>query len=160
MNTIKHASKIELLREAIMATADENGVVTNKGVFEAARNPNSILHDQFEWDGERAIEALGLQRASELIRTVRVTVIVDSHKIVAPYYVNDPRDSKIGEYIPLNTIKSDDAMKHGVLINEVSRIESAIRRAMAISGVLDIEKEFETMMQSVSVIRQRIKEAA
>lgn len=157
--TIKAASKFELIRDAIAATADENGVVTSRGVFEAARSENNILHHEFEWNGDKAIEALGLQRAAELIRTVRIKVVVDSRKIVAPYYVNSPREDKAGEYIPIASVKADDTVKHGVLLAEISRIESAIRRGMAIAGVLEIEREFETMMQSVDAIRNHITQA-
>lgn len=156
MNYIKDASKTELLREAILATADENGIVTTQGVFQAARNPNSILHGEFEWNGDKAVETLGLQRAAELIRTVRIKVVVDSRKIIAPFYVSNPSDSKTGEYLPIASIKSNDVMKHGVLLAEMSRIEGAIKRASAIAGVLDIEGEFESMMQSVHAIRQHI----
>lgn len=159
-NTIKTATKTELLREAILRTADLNGVVTASGVFQAAKNPNSILHKEFIWDGDEAIKSLGLQRAAELIRSVRVEVIVDTHKIVAPFYVNDPRDTKPGEYVPVNFIKQDETLKHGVLINEMSRIEGAINRARAIAGVLDIESEFSAMLDSVEAIRSRLKEAA
>lgn len=158
--TIKAASKLELIRDAIAATADENGVVTSRGVFEAARSENNILHGEFEWDGDRAVEALGLQRAAELIRTVRIKIVVDSRKIVAPYYVNNPRDDKTGEYLPVATVRDSEPMKHGVLLAEISRIESAIRRGMAIAGALEIEREFETMMQSVDAIRQRVTAGA
>lgn len=154
---IKDASKIEMIREAIAATADENGVVTTRGVFEAAKNANNILHNEFVWDGQKAVEELGLQRAAELIRTVRIRVVVDSRKIIAPYYVNNPRDDKAGEYLPVSSIKSDETAKHGVLLSEISRIESGIRRGMAIAGALEIEQEFETMMQSVDAIRRCIK---
>lgn len=154
--TIKAASKLELIRDAIAATADKDGVVTSRGVFEAARSENNILHGEFEWDGDKAIEALGLQRAAELIRTVRIKIVVDSKKVICPYYINNPRDDKTGEYVPVSSVRESEPMKHGVLLAEISRIESAIRRGMAIAGALDIEREFEAMMQSVDAIRQRI----
>lgn len=157
--TIKTASKFELIRDAIAATADENGVVTSRGVFEAARSENNILHHEFEWNGDKAIEALGLQRAAELIRTVRIKVVVESRKIISPFYVNNPRDDKTGEYLPITSVKSDETVKHGVLLAEISRIESAVRRGMAIAGMLEIEREFEAMMQSVDAIRQHIAKA-
>lgn len=157
---IRQTTKRELIRQAIAELADANGVVTSKAVFEAARSPNSILHHEFEWDGDKAIVALGMQRAAELIRSVRVEIVVQSHKIVAPYYVNDPRDSQTGVYQPLATVKNDETMKRGVLINEISRIEAAIKRASAISGVLDLSSEFEQMMTAVEAARIRLDRAA
>lgn len=157
---IKQATKREMVRQAILELADANGYIDKRTVFEAARSPNSVLHDEFEWDGNAAIIELGLQRASELIRVIKVEVVIDSHKIVAPYYVNHPSDSKNGVYVPLAGVKDDATIKQGVLINEVSRIESAIKRARAIAGALDLEPEFDNMMSSVGVIRARLQEAA
>lgn len=157
---IKQATKRELIRQAIAELADTNGVITAKAVFEAARSPNSILHHEFEWNGDKAVVALGMQRAAELIRTVRVEVVVQSHKVVAPYYVNDPRDNQSGVYRPLMSVKDDETIKRGVLINEISRIEAAIKRASAISGVLDLSHEFEQMMAAAEAARTRLDHAA
>lgn len=159
MSILKIASKADLIRQAIIELAGEDGVVTPRAVFEAARSPNSVLHDQFEWNGKKAVEELGLQRAAALIRTVKVQVIVDSVKIVAPFFVNDPRDSKPGEYLPLQGVKNDDALRHGVLLNEISRIEGALVRAKAIAGVVDLSAEFEQMLAVVGVIKERVKAA-
>jgi hypothetical protein len=159
MSTITHASRAELIRQEIMSLADEHGIVTPRVVFEAAKNPNSALHGEFVWDGKQAIEDLGLQRAAALIRTVRVQVVIDSRKVVAPYFVNDPRDSRPGEYLPLQSVKNDDELRHGVLLAEISRIEGAVMRAKAIAGVVDLSAEFEQMMTTVGAIKERVKAA-
>lgn len=157
---LKQTSKKELIRQAIAELADSNGTVTANAVFEAARSPNSVLHNEFEWNGDKAVIALGLQRAAELIRSVRVEVIIDTHKVVAPYYVNHPASNRSGEYMPVKQVANDDTIKHGVLINEMSRIEAAINRARAIAGVLNLEAELSNMMASVETVRARVKSAA
>jgi hypothetical protein len=157
---IKQATKRELIRQAIAELADANGVVTAQSVFEAARSPNSILHGEFVWDGDKAIVELGMQRAAELIRSVRVEVIIDTHKVVAPYYVNHPSTSRSGEYMPVKTAADDDVIKHGILINEISRIEAAINRARALAGIFSLESEFAKMMEAVNDAKARIKVAA
>lgn len=159
MSEVKHASRAELVRQEIMALADENGIVTPRAVFEHAKNPNTALHGEFTWDGEQAIEELGLQKAAALIRTVKVQIIVDSRKIVAPFFVNDPRDSRPGEYMPLQQAKNDDTLRHGILLNEISRIEGAVMRAKAIAGVMDLSAEFEQMLATVGSIKERVKAA-
>lgn len=157
---LKQASKKELIRQAISELADSNGVVTSQAVFEAARSPNSVLHGEFVWDGDKAIVELGLQRAAELIRSVRVEVVIDSHKVVAPYYVNHPSTSRSGEYVPVKSAADDDVIKHGVLINEISRIEAAISRARALAGIFNLEPEFAKMMEAVNDAKSRIKAVA
>ena len=153
---IKQATKRELIRQAIAELADSKGNVSAKAVFEAARSPNSVLHGEFEWNGDSAVMQLGMQRAAELIRSVRVEVIIDTHKVVAPYYVNHPSSSRSGEYVPVQAIQDDQTIKQGVLINEISRIEGAINRARAVVGILDVQQEFETMLSSISAIRAKV----
>lgn len=157
---LKQASKKELIRQAISELADSNGVVTSQAVFEAARSPNSVLHGEFVWDGDKAIVELGLRRAAELIRSVRVEVVIDSHKVVAPYYVNHPSTSRSGEYVPVKSAADDDVIKHGVLINEISRIEAAISRARALAGIFNLEPEFAKMMEAVNDAKSRINAVA
>ena len=151
-----NATRKELLRRAIMDTCDENGDTSPRRVFEAARNPNNPLHGEFVWDGEAAIVELGLETAARLIRTLKVEVVVDSIKIAAPYYVSDPRENEDRNYVPLVDVKRSEDMARAVMLDELSRIESAINRARAISGVLELIPEFEEMLLTVTRVKARV----
>lgn len=50
----------------------EHQQLTAEAVFDAARPATALLHAEFEWDGQVAIRALGLDRARKLIRAVVV----------------------------------------------------------------------------------------
>ena len=159
MDVIEKTTKAQLVREAILLCADADGTIRSEAVFEAAKNPNNILHGEFVWDGEEAILQLGLQRAAQLIRSVKVEVIVDSIKLVSPKFVAKPSSNEGGNYISIDALKDATAtIKHGVLLDEISRIEANIKRAMAIAGALDVIPELMELFETVLVIKTRIKE--
>lgn len=51
-----------------------NGRLERNLVLESARNPESPLHTEFEWDDRKAAEAHRLDRAGYLIRSIEVIV--------------------------------------------------------------------------------------
>lgn len=152
----KHMTRREILRRAILDTCDERGDTTPERVFEAARNPNNPLHDEFIWDGQTAVRQLGLDTAARLIRTLKVEIVVDSVKIAAPYYVSDPRENEVRNYVPLAEVKQSPEMARAVMLDELSRIEGAINRARSISGFLELSHQFENMLSDVMRIRARV----
>lgn len=58
------------------------GILTSSIVLEASRDPDSLLHDCFEWDDTEAAEMYRITQASNIIRTVRVTVVPTERKNV------------------------------------------------------------------------------
>ena len=64
--------------EAIMV----GGVLSPANVIEAARDPNSAMHGQFEWDDSEAAQAYRLQQARALIRRVKVNVVRSDQEVV------------------------------------------------------------------------------
>lgn len=79
---------------AIRAELEKLGteaLLTPETVVEAARNPRSPLHSQFEWDDGVAGEAYRIQQARALIKRVRVDVVrADQTVIYAPVFVRSP----------------------------------------------------------------------
>ena len=68
--------KNEAIRCALAAIAESNnGYLDVVKVLHSAKNPDSILHDEFEWDDERASEQYRIAQAGALIRRVRFTVV-------------------------------------------------------------------------------------
>lgn len=83
-STKKQAIAAEM--QAIAAEADD-GVLLAQNVVEAARNPNSTMHDQFEWDDGEAAAAYRLAQARWLIRKVEVVIErIDASIVTAPAF--------------------------------------------------------------------------
>ena len=150
-------TKRQLTIQALESCRDSDGVLSTPNVVEAAKNPNSILHSYFEWDNEHAANQHRLEQAAKLIRSFKVSIVVTSHKMVVPLYVNHPSPSHPRSYLPLAEIKQDAVLSNGVILDEMSRIENAIKRAMAISCELNLQSEFEEMLEKILEIKTKIK---
>jgi len=62
-------------------------------VVEAARDPMSPLHGQFEWDDSAAAEAYRLQQAGDLIRRVKITLTVEDKPVRVVRYVSTQQEA-------------------------------------------------------------------
>jgi len=82
--------RMAAIREELERLGTET-LLTPETVVEAARDPRSPLHSQFEWDDEAAGEAYRIQQARALIKRVRVDVVrADQTVIHAPVFVRAP----------------------------------------------------------------------
>ena len=100
-------------RRALLATAVD-GLITADGAVEAARDPTSILHREFEWDDTVAGHAYRLQQARALIRTWYPEVEYIKVEDAAPIehgiiYLHDPRISAHAQgYVSSVDLADDD----------------------------------------------------
>jgi hypothetical protein len=68
--------KFELVKQTVAELAEKNGgLVHPVDVVEAARDPASPLHSEFEWDDSAAADAFRLVQAGALLRRMKVTVV-------------------------------------------------------------------------------------
>jgi hypothetical protein len=66
----------EQIRAALKAIAAANsGFLNPVHVVQQARDPGSVLHDEFEWKDDAAAQAYRLAQASALIRRVKLTLL-------------------------------------------------------------------------------------
>ena len=146
----------------IRAMADGNGHIEPKAVVNEARDPRSILHDEFEWDVHKASEAHWMETARALIRFVKLEVEIERQTILAPYYVVDPsRAPKSKRFIQLNIAARDQKMARRVMQDELDRIVAAIRRAQDVAAVLGLSDAFEEFLDAWKELKtksERMKE--
>src|SRR4029077_8454198 len=134
----------------ITSLADDNGYINPKRVIEAARDPVSPIHTDFEWDAETAAEQHWLDQARTLIRFVKLNVQIHSRTVVAPYYVVDPeRPLHSKRYVELTIAGRNKEVAQQVLLAELDRIAAAIRRAQQIADVLGLSDELERLLDDV-----------
>jgi len=138
----------------ITSLADANGYINPKLVIEAARDPTSPIHSEFEWDVQAAAEEYWLDQARTLIRYVKLNVEISSRTIVAPFYVVDPErpiDSK--RYVELTIAGRNEEVARQILTAELERIAAAIRRAQQIATVLGLTDELDRLLDDVTSIK-------
>jgi len=137
---VKKQGVLEYLEEIRKRAKDH--VLRPEDVVEAASDPNSILHDYFEWDNERAGHRYRLMQARALIRGVRVVREYRTLGYDAPVYVRSPiaRANEQG-YMKLEEVQK--RQRRWVIDIELRRVYGDLERLKSIAAELELEKEFE-----------------
>lgn len=94
------------------------GVLQPSAVVNAARNTDSPLHSQFEWDDSKASEAWRLQQARQLIRVVVSYEPIGGGKTVpCRVFVSLTPDRELdnGGYRVTSSVLSDDNQRRQLL---------------------------------------------
>ena len=135
MNEISRQDKI---RSAIEALRDKHGRITAQRLVRAARSFKHPLHNEFEWDDRKAAAANRIDRANELIRFVTVVTVSKNERIVTPFYVRDPamKGNEPG-MIAITSDLIDRVSAEKIMLAELERCESSIKRARTVVGQLD-----------------------
>jgi hypothetical protein len=126
-------------------------------VVAAAKEPAHALHDCFEWDDSKAGHLYRIDQARALIREVKVKTVYEDRVVVSPVYVSDPDPNRSeNAYIAMDVVRrrQDDARR--VVLDELSRIESAIMRAKAVSSILGLRDDLEKMIEALIITRERL----
>jgi hypothetical protein len=74
----------------IKALEDKQGRLTPEQLVEAAANPESTLHDLFDWQDVSAAASWRLAQAREIIRRVKIELVYEEREIRIPAYVRNP----------------------------------------------------------------------
>ena len=128
----------EMMRTALLAImAHNNGVLNPEQVLEAARDPDHVLHAQFEWDDAVASEAYRLAQVGALVRRGRLTVERRSAatrtitlSTTRAYQSRPSMRRESGGYEAIDAILADRE-KRAELLDQVLRELSAYRKRYA-----------------------------
>ena len=127
--------KTESMQAALMALYEaNNNQLPPRSVVDAARDPSSPLHDEFEWDDDAAAEAYRLAQAGALVRRVLATIIKRDPKtkrltatVTRQYQSRPSQRHRDGGYETLQDILSDED-KRAELIGRVLREMRSYRK--------------------------------
>jgi hypothetical protein len=149
-------------REAIRKRLAEleragGGRLTPDAVVADARNPDSVLHDQFDWDDETAAERFRVEQARELITSIIVVKKVEDRNVMVVNYVRDPSAAgKEQGYISIGSVRRTPEHSREVLLYELSRVKAGLVRASSIANALDVESDIDEVVDRVDVLIARL----
>jgi len=144
--------------KALQQIEAASGVLTPEAVIEAAKNPESVLHDAFTWDDTEAAHSFRLYQARKLISSVKVQINTESRTISTVFYVRDPSAAKdLQGYVSLNRLRNDEELAREALLQEFSRVASMLERARHLASALQMEAEIENLLTTVRSIHERIE---
>lgn len=124
----------------------EEGVLDPENVVEAARNPKSAMHDQFNWDDSEAAHAYRLQQARALIKRVVVEVVrPDQQTVLVPSYIRSPtgKGYEMTQEVTVNTMD-----RKTVVLRALLQVATILRN-LAAPEVDDILKLTEEVIESL-----------
>jgi hypothetical protein len=114
-----------------------NGFLRPQEVVEFARNPDTALHTQFEWDDGAAAEKYRLAQARAIIR-VAVIVNPDNQESVRAYVsLTDERDEN-GGYRALAEVLSDEILKDKMLSDALKDLQTFQRKYNRLKDIAEI----------------------
>lgn len=127
--------RAEAIRSALIAISERNsGVLSAAHVVDAARDPSSPLHDEFEWDDDVAAEAYRLAQAGALVRRVKLHIVrsVDVGKKVQitttrAFQSRPSQRNRAGGYESIQDILNDED-KRAEMLAQVLRELAAYRK--------------------------------
>ena len=131
------------------------GRLTAAAVVEAARDSAHPLHGFFDWDDTTAAHQHRLAQGRELIRSVRVVVEVKGLAVVAPYYLSDPEPVKDGGYLAIPTVRTDAKLATRMILEELHRAASAIKRAREVAAALGFEGPIDDLLLRVQLTMEQ-----
>jgi hypothetical protein len=140
---------------------NNGGVLRPFDVVQDARQPDSPLHELFEWDVEEAAQEHWMHTARRIIASVKVNITTETIVLKAPAYVRDPRlHGREQGYLETIKLRTEHEIAKEVLAGEVQNVISALRRARNVAAALDMESEIDRLMEEFLDMRMRLKDAA
>jgi hypothetical protein len=132
----------------------QHGTLTPDIVVEDAKRPDSPLHDQFDWDVQKAAEEHWREVARQLIRNVRVVITNESRTIRAPYFVRDPECGVREQgYTSVVRVRDDAEIAREVVLAECGRVYAALIRAQSVAAAVGVEQDILQLLQMTLNVR-------
>jgi hypothetical protein len=151
-----------IVKARLEAIARNNGGVLRPfDVVQDARQPDSPLHELFEWDVEEAAQEHWMHTARRIIASVKVNITTETIVLKAPAYVRDPRlHGREQGYLETIKLRTEHEIAKEVLAGEVQNVISALRRARNVAAALEMEDEIDRLMEEFLEMRMKLKNAA
>jgi hypothetical protein len=149
----------ELVKEELERISRlKGGRITPDTVIVEAKKKSSPLHEFFTWDDSEAAKKQRLYEARELIRSVRVTTVVEERVFRSIAYVRDPGcNSDQQGYIATSVLRTNSDMARDVLIEEFGRAAAAMRRALDVADALSMKEEVQQFVDGIVSMKSRVE---
>lgn len=149
------------IEDRLQEIMKRKGTLTPDAVIEDAQDPDSPLHDEFDWNVEAAAMEHWREQARRLIRSVHVEVKTETTSVVIPRYIRNPAaEPAMQGYAETAKIRTNEEHAQAALAYELDRIEAGIKRVQAIASGLGLEDDAEAVLRALVGLRKKAKRAA
>lgn len=145
-------------RETINARLHElakanGGGLTAEVVIADAKDPQSPLHDSFEWNVEAAAHRDWVVTASRIINAYRVDVTYESVTLSAPVFIRSPEQPK--RYVAVDAVAANREQALAALHREMARVQAAIGRMRSVAAALGLEAPVSELERAAAAVVAR-----
>jgi len=139
-----------------MIEDSHGGVLRPSDVVKDARILESPLHNLFDWNLERSAERNWMDRARQIITSVKVVIKHDRTTVSAVYYVRDP-DMEAGQqgYISITSVSQDRDKAREVAAREFASAMASLYRARSVAMALGISPELDDVLITLQSLKAR-----
>jgi len=144
------------LAQELKKLEDKAGALTPEQVVAAAEDTKSPLHKYFEWDDNKAAHAHRIGQARELIKRVKIEIVVHKKAIKTVGYVRNPSlPLKQAGYLSTGRVVKKAASD--VMLAELNAIAADMERTLAlakakVSELPGVAVQLETILSSVRAL--------
>lgn len=151
-------------REEIEARLQEileaEGEVTPDLVIEDARDEESPLHGEFEWDVEKAAMEAWRATARRLIRSVSLVVNTEAVYLAVPRYVRNPdAETREQSYVSTSELRTDRDRAWAALSRAIDAADAMIRRAEKVAVAVGLADEVRLVATALEQVKQKVAAA-
>jgi len=128
-----YREELELIR------SENDGILRPADVVEYARDPQTALHERFEWNDTKAAEQYRLWQARELIRVVVKTEPTKNDATRVYVSLTDDRRNDGGGYRTLDDVMRSHTMRQALLKQayaDMVRFETTYRQLSELASVM------------------------
>lgn len=117
--------------------------LTPASLVNVSRDAKAPLHDEFEWDDNKAGELYRLNQAAGIIRNLRVTVQTQDSAETTRAFVNIRTEEEPSNYVSLSRTLDNDAWRGQLLASAKREMQCFIAKFKTLSEVASVIAEME-----------------
>ena len=128
----------DVLREVVQSLERKHGLVRPSDLLEVAQNPESPIHDLFEWDDTEAAKKFRQIQAGKLIVSVKIETPEGRKQEFYQVQVNP-----FSAYASVAHMQSDEELHQRAVKNALNEIDHWNRKYQELSeleGIVDLER--------------------
>jgi hypothetical protein len=138
-----------ILNELEHIRDQNNGVLYPDKVVEFAENPDTLLHNKFEWDDGKASHAYRLWQARQVIK-LTVVIIPHNNEPIQAYVSLTTNRREEGGYHHITEVLSDKELYQQMLQDALYAYKSLYKKYKNL-------KELDPIFQAEKEVREKLK---
>jgi hypothetical protein len=152
----------QIKRELTLISARHNGYRSTEVIVDAAKNENSPLHNEFEWDDTEAAHKFRLAQAGALVRRVKFTLIRENEEdkkinitVQRAYQSRESARDKANPdhgYEPIEVIMRNETKRHELVSQVLKELQAYRKRYASFMELKDVWNAIDDTAVELEVI--------